>query len=52
LELEIVRDACKDYRERALVELLYSTGCRVSELAILKKSDIDFRTKDAGTRET
>lgn len=46
LELEIVRDACKDYRERALVELLYSTGCRVSELAILKKSDIDFRTKE------
>ena len=46
LELEIVRDACNDYRERALVELLYSTGCRVSELAILKKSDIDFRTKE------
>lgn len=46
LELEIVRDACKNYRERALVELLYSTGCRVSELAILKKSDIDFSTKE------
>ena len=46
LELELVRDACKDYRERALIEVLYSTGCRVSELARLKKSDIDFQTKE------
>ena len=26
IELELVRDACKDYREKALVELFYSTG--------------------------
>ncbi|MCC2228520.1 tyrosine-type recombinase/integrase [Blautia fusiformis] len=46
IELELVRDACKDYREKALVELFYSTGCRVSEMVILKKTDIDFRTKE------
>lgn len=45
IELELVRDACKDYREKALVELFYSTGCRVSEMVVLKKSDIDFQTK-------
>ena len=42
----MVRDACKDYRERAIIELFYSTGCRVSEMVVLKKSDIDFQTKE------
>lgn len=46
LELEIVRDACKDTREHALIEVLYSTGCRVSELVRLQKSDIDFQSKE------
>mgnify|MGYP004536935299 CR=1 FL=1 len=46
IELELVRDACKDYREKALIELFYSTGCRVSEMVVLKKEDIDFRTKE------
>lgn len=46
IELELVRDACKDYRERAIIELFYSTGCRVSEMVVLKKSDIDFQTKE------
>lgn len=45
-ELELIRNACADCRDRALVEMLYSTGCRVSELCILKKSDIDW---DKGT---
>lgn len=42
IELELVRDACKDYREKALVELFYSTGCRVSEMVILKKLTLTF----------
>lgn len=37
IEMEMVRDACVDLRERAMIELFYSTGCRVSEMAILKK---------------
>lgn len=45
IELELVRDCCKTYREHAIVEVLYSTGCRVSELVDLKVSDIDFNTK-------
>lgn len=32
-ELEILRDACKTLRERALVEIAFSTGCRVAELS-------------------
>jgi len=46
LELEYVRRACKTPREQAMVEVFCSTGCRVSELIILKKSDIDMMTGD------
>lgn len=46
MELEMIRDACEDYRDRAMIELFYSTGCRVSEMVNLKISDIDFNTKE------
>lgn len=45
LELEKVREACKDERDKALIEFLYSTGCRVSEVCNVKISDIDFKNK-------
>lgn len=45
-ELEMIREACKTTRERALVEFLYSTGCRVSEVVGMNVFDIDFRTKE------
>lgn len=46
LEMELVRIACEDCRERAIIEFLYSTGCRVSELARLNISDIDFDSNE------
>lgn len=46
MELEIVRDACENYRDKAMIELFYSTGCRLSEMVNLKISDIDFTSKD------
>lgn len=46
MELEIVRDACKNYRDKAMIELFYSTGCRLSEMVNLKISDIDFTSKE------
>lgn len=45
LELEYLRKACETLRERAIIEFLYSTGCRVSELAIVKRSDVDWNAK-------
>lgn len=42
LDLEILRRACRDVRETALVEVLYSTGCRVTELCGIKLNDIDW----------
>lgn len=46
MELEIVRDACENYRDKAMIELFYSTGCRLSEMVNLKISDIDFASKE------
>ena len=45
VELEYLRMACTTIRERAIVEFLYSTGARVSELSIVKKSDINWYEK-------
>lgn len=44
-ELEIVRRSCKTLKEKALVEFLFSTGCRIAEVARLKKSDVNFTDK-------
>lgn len=41
-ELELLRNACVTARDSAIIETLYSTACRVSELAILKFEDIDW----------
>lgn len=58
-ELEMLRRKCVLERDIALVEFLYSTGVRVSELAALNKQDIDFENmravvygKGAKERET
>jgi len=41
-ELEMIREACKTPRERALIEVLYATGVRLSELEQMNKEDIDY----------
>lgn len=46
LDLEKIRAACITKREKAIVEILYSTGCRVTELERLNISDVNFETKE------
>lgn len=41
-EMELMREAAKNLREKAIIEVLYSTGMRVGELEKLNKDDIDF----------
>ena len=45
-EMEALRTGCNTLRDRALVEFLYSTGVRVSELAALNVSDIEMSKQE------
>ena len=45
LQVEYLRKACITLREKVLVEVLYSTGCRISELTNLKLTDVDMENK-------
>lgn len=44
-EIEKLRIACQTNRERSLLEFLFSTGCRVSELCEVKISDLNVYEK-------
>lgn len=46
MELEMVRDACTTLKDKAIIEMIYSTGCRVTELERLDITDIDFQKKE------
>ena len=46
-ELEIIRESCETLRQRALTEVFYSTGCRLSELIDMDITDIDKANKQA-----
>lgn len=41
-EVELLRQASKTDREKALVEFLISTGCRLSEVVGVNKDDINW----------
>jgi len=40
IEIELIRNACRTNRERCIIEMLLSTGCRVTELTGMKITDI------------
>ncbi|UUV26126.1 MULTISPECIES: tyrosine-type recombinase/integrase [Lysinibacillus] len=46
-ELELVRESCDSLRQRALIEVLYSTACRLSELKNLNIEDINWQDMSA-----
>lgn len=45
-ERELLLRTCKNLRDKAILEFLYSTGVRVSELTQLNISDVHFVDKD------
>ena len=44
-ELEDIRDHCKTTRERAIIEVLYSTAVRCNEITTIKMSDVDMESR-------
>ncbi len=41
IEVELIRNACRKPKEKAVIEMLLSTGCRVSELVSIKLENYD-----------
>lgn len=44
-EMERLRDGCKTYKERALLEFLASTGCRLSETVGIQVNQVDWQRR-------
>lgn len=44
-ELERMRDACRTYKEKALVEFFVSSGCRLSEAVGIRIDQINWRDR-------
>lgn len=44
-ELEQLRDGCHSYKEKALVEFLVSSGCRLSEVAGIQVDRVDWQNR-------
>ena len=45
-ELEVMKDACDNPRDLALIDMLASTGMRVGELVLLNRADINFEERE------
>lgn len=43
-DFEQIKFCCKSLRDRAMISFLMSTGCRVSEMTQLNRSDVDLRS--------
>lgn len=46
LEMDRIKQGCKNKRDRAIVYFLESTGCRVGEVCGLKRDAIDFQNRE------
>ena len=45
-DIEKLKECCKTSRDKAIICLLLSTGCRVSEVCGLDRDDLDFLNKE------
>lgn len=45
-DIERLKEACSSLRDRAIIAFLLSTGCRISEVCALNRTDIDFASSE------
>ena len=43
--IEVLRDSCHEFRDIAMIDLLFSTGMRVGELVRINREDIDLHER-------
>ena len=46
IDIEKLKECCVSSREKAIISILLSTGCRVSEVCSLNIDDVDFANKE------
>ena len=46
LSIDKLRQACRTTRDRAIIEFLLATGCRVGEVVRLKRDSVNFSTNE------
>lgn len=46
VDIEKLKEACKANRDKAIISILLSTGCRIGEICRLNRTDINFATKE------
>ena len=46
VELELMRDNCKELRDLAILDMLASTGMRIGEMVLLNRKDLDFNERE------
>lgn len=44
-DIEALREACKSPLEHSLVEIMYTTGCRIGEIALLNRNNINWEDR-------
>lgn len=49
-DIELLREACQSPLEHALVEILYTTGCRIGEIAGLNRNSISWEGRSVVVR--
>lgn len=46
MDIEKLKECCESSRDKAIISILLSTGCRISEICSLNRSDVDLVNKE------
>ncbi|GGI18049.1 tyrosine-type recombinase/integrase [Gottfriedia solisilvae] len=49
-EIEHLREACQTAKEHALIEFMYSSGCRIGEIVLINRRDINWSNNSVVVR--